>query len=305
MLDRVDARPERRVDSVPSHRVSRDSFAKPVGFAHQHLQLFVGEVHPGAKSPVRANVVPPVRVELDPVRAVLRLLSHGFADFLGSVDDLDALRHLELPRIAEQGIGAGRGQCARGDEHPRAWNHTARDCRLHIHVRVHRALGLDVAYRRESVHQSVSHRSRRADRAVGNALLQELIVVVRAGDVALKEHVRVIVDQSGQNRRAAEINDLCSGRNSRLDLRPRSHGHDSLAFDNYRHIVLYDVGPSIDHVSRADNVRASSRLGGGLRRRQEWKREQKCECSRRHLGTRDWLSIRRARRDAVPTTRCA
>jgi hypothetical protein len=72
----------------------------------------------------------------------------------------------------------------------------------------------------------------------------------------------VIVDESGQNRRTAKIYRLRAGWNSRRKLGSRPDGNDAVAFDNYSDIVLYDIGLSIDHVRRANHIRARR---GGLR----------------------------------------
>jgi hypothetical protein len=97
----------------------------------------------------------------------------------------------------------------------------------------------------------------------------------------------VIVDQPRQNRRPTEIDDLRARRNSRLDLRARSNSYYSLTLDEHGNIVLHDIGMSVDQVSGADAIRARNGLRGVLRLREEWKREQECQCSGGHLRIRD------------------
>src|SRR5262249_55223338 len=60
-------------------------------------------------------------------------------------------------------------------------------------------------------------RLRRHDRAVGSGLLQQLSVVVFGSDVALKQNMRVCVDQTGKAGRSAEIDGVSRNRGSLAD----------------------------------------------------------------------------------------
>src|ERR1700735_654174 len=59
-------------------------------------------------------------VDLDPVGAVIELLSRGFAGFHGPVDDLRAFGHVEFGSVAFEVVPAGGGDCAGGAEETRA-----------------------------------------------------------------------------------------------------------------------------------------------------------------------------------------
>ena len=66
----------------------------------------------------------------------------------------------------------------------------------------------------------------------------------------------MVVDQSGQDRRSTEIDDLRASWNSRSYLRSMSDRDYSLALHNYADVVLHDVAASVDHVRSLDHVGA-------------------------------------------------
>src|SRR6266852_3941608 len=135
-------------------------------------------------------------------------MPEGVQIVVGAVDDLHPFRHAQLPRVAEQRVHAGRRHRARRDVHAGPGDDAALDGDLHVDVGVHRALGLQVADGGEAVHQRGARRHRGADGPVGSRLLEELLVVVRRGDVALEKDVGVVVDQPRQERGVAEVDDL-------------------------------------------------------------------------------------------------
>ena len=226
MLDAVDVRGQGRVDPVPPHRVGGDFLADAVGLTDQRLQLGRAEIHARAQRPPRVVgfVIFAIGIELDPVGAVLRFLAHRLADLVGPVDDLHAFGHLDLPRISEQRVHAGRRHRTGGDEHARSGDHAACDGGLEIDVGVHRALGFQVADGGEAVHHGGADRNARPQRPVRNALFEQepgVAEVDHFGGLAL-QFVR------------------------RSDLR------DPVAFDQHRHAVARGVGVSIDQVRRLD-----------------------------------------------------
>src|SRR5439155_481139 len=78
---------------------------------------------------------------------------------LHAVHRLHAMRQLQLPVRADDGIHPRGRHGARGGEDARAGNLTPTHGELHVHVRVHRALGLEVADRGEAVLQRSHGRS--------------------------------------------------------------------------------------------------------------------------------------------------
>ena len=92
----------------------------------------------------------PVRhVHLDPVRTMIQLLPRRLARLHRPVDELRALGHVQLWRIAFQVVPAGRGNRARRAKQPRSGNRPLFDGLLDFDVSVARALGLEVAQRRK------------------------------------------------------------------------------------------------------------------------------------------------------------
>src|SRR5215469_7412573 len=86
-------------------------------------------------------------VNLDPVRAVVKLLARSLASLNWSIDELCALRHVDLWRIAFQGIAASGRDCARDDEHARPGNESTFDGLLDADIAISGAFGLDIANR--------------------------------------------------------------------------------------------------------------------------------------------------------------
>src|SRR5262249_17388858 len=146
VLERVDARAQRRVDAIPAVRVRGDLDAEAVRLVDDRGDLGGREVDAAADRAIwLAPVDAVVGVQLDPVGAVADLLAYRLARLLRPVDRLHADRHFELPVVAEQRIHAGRRERTRDDEHPRARHDAAIDRLLEIDIGVHRALGLEIA----------------------------------------------------------------------------------------------------------------------------------------------------------------
>src|SRR5258706_14600979 len=92
-------------------------------------------------------------VNLQPVRAVLELLSRRFAGFNWPVDDLNAFWHHEFGSVTFQVVTAGGGNSTRRSEHARAGNGSFLDGLLDADVAVARALRLNVTQGRKSLLQ--------------------------------------------------------------------------------------------------------------------------------------------------------
>ena len=224
---------ERRHDPVLADGVGGDPAVEPVGLAHDRPHLLLREVDLAAEL-AALQVILAVAVELDPVGAVLDLLADRLADLVGAVDDLHALGHLQLPRVAQQRIHAGRREGPGRDEHAGAGDDAPLDRPLHVHVGVHGPLGLQVADGREAVHQGGPGGDGGPDGAVGDRLLEQLLVVVGLGDVALEQDVGVGVDQAGQDGGLREVDDGGVPRGRLEDLVGRADRLDPLPLDQDR-----------------------------------------------------------------------
>jgi hypothetical protein len=73
----------------------------------------------------------------------------------------------------------------------------------------------------------------------------------------------MIVDESGQNRRAAELDRFRVRWNARSQLRSRPDRYDSVALHENENITLYDIGLSIDHAPGVYRVRSDNRRHRG------------------------------------------
>ena len=70
------------------------------------------------------------------------------------------------------------------------------------------------------------HRSAGSQRSVGHRLLEELLVVIGGGDVALQQDVGMSIDQTGEQRHVAEVDRMRVGRDGaadRLDVAAADH----------------------------------------------------------------------------------
>jgi hypothetical protein len=177
------------------------------------------------------------------------LLAHRFARLIDAVDDLHAHWVGDVRRVAARTVAAGDRHRPRRDHHARSVDHAVVDGALHIDVRIHRALGLEIAHGRESVAERDLHRLTGPQRAIRHRLLEELRVVILGSDVALQQRVDVRVDQARQQRHVAEVDDLRVGGNGaadRLDLvaadddHRRRHDRAAAAVDHPRGAKRYD-----------------------------------------------------------------
>jgi hypothetical protein len=153
-----------------------------------------------------------VGVDLDPVGAVGDLLADRLAAAVRAVADLDAGREAPVGTEAQDRIRAGRRERGARDLEPRARDDALVHRVAQRDVAVTHALGLEVAQRREAVLERDLQGSHRAGDPVRRVLLQNLVVVLPIGRVALDEDVRMGVDQARQQGPAAEVDDARAGR---------------------------------------------------------------------------------------------
>ena len=104
-------------------------------------------VHPGTMR----------HVDLDPVRAVLQLLTRDLAQLHRPIAKLRALGHHDIGIVAFQRISAGDRDGARNHQQARAGDKTGVDRLLDADVAVTGALGFQVAQRGESLLQGPAH----------------------------------------------------------------------------------------------------------------------------------------------------
>ena len=141
-----------------------------------------------------------VGVVLDPVRTVHDLFANSFARAIGSVDILDASGKFQFPGIAEQRIHSGRGHGACSDLHPRARNFAILYGSFDVHIGVHRAFCFDIANRCKPVFKCNAPVARAKNGSIWDGLLEQLLIVIVGGDVAVKKDVRMQIDEPRQNR---------------------------------------------------------------------------------------------------------
>ena len=193
---------------------------------------------------IGTDEVPSIHINLDPVRTVGNLLAHCFAAFLRSIYHLNAVRPVRpIPSVAEHRVRASHIHGACCHLHARTGNDASVNRVADVDVRIARAFGFQIADSRESIFQPLFRRLRSQDRAVRVRLLQDLVVIIFLGDVALQQHVRVRVDQSRQARLARQIDHLRSARRRRSDLR------NLLSLDLHYHIAPRLLRPAVNQRS--------------------------------------------------------
>ena len=192
------------------------------------------------------------------------LLAHREPGALDAVHRLHAVRQLELPIVRHDGIHPGGSHGPRGGEDVRPGDHTALHGALHVHVGVHRPLGLQVADRREAVLQRDARVARRENSAVGSGLVQQLLVVRRGRRVALQQQMRVRVDQPRENGHLGKIDDAGALR-LRLKLSQRADGLDAVPFDENTHGAARGLRTAVDQTTGLYENRLGRRRPGGLR----------------------------------------
>ena len=189
----------------------------------QRFQFVFGEGGDGFAA--RPHAI--IGIDLDPVRAVTRLMAHRAHDLVDAACFLGALRHAAIGAEfgARRTIAAGRHDRARGDHETRSRHDPFIDRALHGDVGIARAFRAQIAQQREA---GIERRFRVAngqDGAIGLRLLQHLIVPQRLV-VGMQEQMRMQIHQTRQQRQAGKIDGLGVAR--RVD---RAYGRDAIAFD--------------------------------------------------------------------------
>ena len=190
-------------------------------------------------------------VDLDPVGAVIELLSRGFAGFHGPVDDLRAFGHVEFGSVAFEVVPAGGGDCAGGAEETRAGDGAFGDGFADFYVAVARAFGFDVAQRGEALVESAAAGEGGARGAECDSGFEDVGVVATFGGVfAPEEDVRVGVDESGEDCGVGEIDDVEAG--GRLGGRGRDF-NDPVVLDEDELVFERGGGGAVDEGAGADD----------------------------------------------------
>src|SRR6185369_5093144 len=181
-----------------------------MGFIDNGAQFVQGKGWNIVKNAIRTHEVTAVRIDFDPVSAKADLLTHGLARIVRPVNNLNAVRHRDVWRIAEQWISAGDIHSAGGYFHARPGNYSAIDGFFQINVSIARALGLKIADGGKAVIERAAHGSCAQNGPVGIGLLQQLLVIISGSDVTLQKNVRVRIDQAWQAGMVREINGLAA-----------------------------------------------------------------------------------------------
>jgi hypothetical protein len=116
------------------------------------------------------------------------------------------------------------------------------------------------------VQQRRAHVDRCANRPERDRFLEQLLVVIRRRDVAAEQDVRVVVDQAGQHRGMAQVDDF----GARWNRERRANFADALALDQDDGVGARSGALAVDQPAAADRHAAGcGRLG-----RQQARREQ-------------------------------
>ena len=186
MLDRIHPRLHRVMHAIQSHRVRSHFVPLAMRLVHNRPQLIQREGRNVIQHAILTHPVTAVAVNLDPVRPIHDLLANCLPPFFWPIHHLDAMGHRHIRRISQQRISPRHIQRPRRHLHARPRNHAIVDSLLQIHIGISRALSLDIANRREPIFQSPPRIHRSQNRPILPRLLQQLHIVVRCRDVALK-----------------------------------------------------------------------------------------------------------------------
>src|ERR1700723_1026311 len=198
-------------------------------------------------------------VNLDPVGAVGQLLAGGLARLDRPIDELRALGHVKLRRVAFKRIASGCGNGASGNKQPRPGNVSALESLLDSDVSVTRAFGLQVAQCSEALLQRASHGNRSPRRAQCQRILQNGDVVSALRRLlTLQEDVGVRIDETGQYGRMGEIHYVRALGN--LGGSCIGNAFDAVATDDNDLIVARGIGLAVDQCTGAyDSERVQHR----------------------------------------------
>src|ERR1700745_3963815 len=102
--------------------VAGDLLSPAVRFIYHRLDFLQTERGLGNQLSLLTDPGAMSHVHLDPVGAVVQLLSRGFSRLDWTVHDLCAFRHIELGSITFQWVTASCRNRPCNDEQPRSWN---------------------------------------------------------------------------------------------------------------------------------------------------------------------------------------
>src|SRR5580704_13524712 len=148
--------------------MSGNFMAEAVSFFDDGARFVTTEIHVAVKDAIEREEISMIRIIFDPIGAVLDLLADGEARAIHSVNNLDAMRQIQLPGKTGERISSRGRHGARGDDHMRAGDFTSIDGGFYVHVRVHRAFGFKITHGGEAVIEGDERVAGGKDRAVGN-----------------------------------------------------------------------------------------------------------------------------------------
>ena len=241
MVDGPDPGPDRGVDPLGGMSVRRDLTTPARGFGDRRLDLGVGVLLCRGGDSLREHRSG--GEDLDEVGAVLEVRAHRFDDLVGSVGEVAHDRHVdvdrELPRVSR---ASRRSDVVPRDHHARSRDHSGIDgvSERDVDVGPGRA---HVAAGREARHQRHQRVSSSVERRVRRRRFQKRLLPVHVGAV---HHVRVEVDETGEEGGRAEIDNRCSRRNREVlaDL------PDSIALDDDRRRLERLASTAVDQAAR-------------------------------------------------------
>jgi hypothetical protein len=200
VFDARDAGQRRAAHRLGGVRVRGDRATRVGRDLHDQRQLVLRE----GRSREAAWPVPQVGVDLDPIGAARDLAAHDPGDRFRPVDLLGTLHDGALRDEPARGVGAGSDDRAGDHDHPRPDDRALLERAPQPDIGLTGALGPQVAHGGEAGGQRPSERRDRARDAQRLVVAQHLIVP-RALVVGAQQEMGVQVDQSGQQRRAAQI----------------------------------------------------------------------------------------------------
>ena len=267
VLDRVAAAVERPAEPHAVVGVAGDLLSPAVRLVDDGPQLFDGERRLGCEIPLLVHPRAVGHVDLDPVGAALELLARRLARLDGPVDELGAAGQVhELRRVSFERISAGGGDGTGRREDPRPRDVAAIHRLLDADVAVARALGLHVSDGGEALLERAAGRDRGASGAKRDPVEEKLAVVAAlARLLTLQEEMGMRVDEAGQERRIAEVDDL-----GPLGSAPaRAHRGDAVSLDDDEGRRGDLVGAGVEEARGLDDDGRGCRCESGTKRERD------------------------------------
>lgn len=206
----------------------------------------------------------PIGVDLDEVGAVSELLADGAAGFFEATDHLRTGRKVgEIGGDSEGIVLSDGGGGAGGNLHARALGESFGDRVTKGDVGVTRAFVFDIANRRVSGFESNASVVGAFERPEGLRLGREVEDVSVVAFRNARHNVRVAVDESGEKRGAAEVDDLGIFGIVRLDVGGGADFLDAVAFDPESGVVEVAAFADVEEVGGFEDD-GGGRGGGGL-----------------------------------------